>query len=180
MNPNGKRSLVVLNADAARFRCVWPSCEGVCCKNGRPPVREGEAARIAGILPQVLPLVRPEARRAIEARGWLTRRIKSGMRTIAVADGYCVFYAEGCVLHKLGAAEGDKHRYKPASCISFPLDRDDHGRWYVRQKDFAGETWDLFCLDPASAPDPIDVSLRDEIAFAERLEAGFERWREGR
>jgi hypothetical protein len=61
-----------------------------------------------------------------------------------------------------------------------PLDRDDHGRWYVRQKDFAGETWDLFCLDPASAPDPIDVSLRDEIAFAERLEAGFERWREGR
>ena len=33
-----------------------------------------------------------------------------------VVDGWCVFFNQGCVLHKLGASEGDKFRYKPAPC----------------------------------------------------------------
>jgi hypothetical protein len=141
-------------------------------------VRAGEAARIAANLARVLPLLRPAARRVVQIRGWLTRRVKSGLPTIAVAERYCVFYAEGCVLHRLGASEGDKNRYKPATCITFPLDRDARSRWYVRQKGYAGESWDLPCLDPSASSERAADTLREEIDFVERWDAGLERWRD--
>lgn len=173
-----RRALPVVNAETATFECVWPGCGGACCKESRPPISPGEEARIATVIERVLPLLRPEARRVVERGGWKTRRIKSGRPTLAVAARYCVFYAEGCALHKIGAGEGDKNKYKPGTCITFPLDRDDHDAWYVRQHGYAAEEWDLDCLDPkSSARRPAD-SLAEEIAFAERVAAGLERWRE--
>jgi hypothetical protein len=69
----------------------------------------------------------------------------------------------------VGASEGDKFRYKPAVCSLFPIQMDQHDRWYVRQKGFNREKWDLFCLDPASSCVPAAESLRDEIALARRF-----------
>lgn len=173
-------ALTVVNGETARFECVWPGCGGACCKESRPPVSPGEAARIAEAVPRVIDRVRPAARAVLARGAWLTRRTKSGRPMLAVAERYCVFYAEGCVLHVLGAGEGDKNKYKPATCITFPLDRDDHDAWYVRQRGYQREAWDLDCLDPeASDRRPAD-SLAEEIAFAERFDAGSERWREGR
>jgi hypothetical protein len=90
---------------------------------------------------------------------------------LRVVDGWCVFFHQGCVLHKVGAAEGDKYRYKPAPCALFPLARTDQGDWYVRQKGFEGEEWDLFCLDPQSSPMPAAQSLQDEVGLAARYTA---------
>jgi hypothetical protein len=82
-----------------------------------------------------------------------------------------VFFNKGCVLHKVGAAEGDSYRYKPAACALFPLARDEHDRWYVRQRAYKGEKWDLFCLDPANTSVPASESLRAEVALARRYDA---------
>lgn len=172
-----KRSLPVMNLERATFECVWPGCGGACCKESRPPVSPGEAARIEEVIARVLPKLRPEARRVVERRGWKTKRNKGGRATLAVAARYCVFYAEGCKLHEIGASEGDKNKYKPGTCITFPLDRDDHDAWFVRQKGYEKEQWELECLDPATSARRPAESLAEEIEFAERVEAGLESWR---
>lgn len=82
-----------------------------------------------------------------------------------VVRGWCVFFNRGCALHQLGATEGDAFRYKPAVCSMFPLAKDERDRWYVRQKGYKGEIWDLFCLDPRASTVPAAESLREEIAL---------------
>jgi hypothetical protein len=173
-----RRRLSVLNGDAARFECVYPTCGGACCKESRPPVDPGEAARIEAHLAKFVPLMRDRARRLVETKGFRTKRSKEGRPMLAIVDRYCVFYNEGCVLHKVGASEGDKNRYKPGTCITFPMDATDDGRWYVRQWGTEGEAWDLACLDPKASDKVAEASLSEEIAFIERVEAGEEAWRD--
>ena len=116
-----------------------------------------------------LPLVSEKARKAIEKDGYVSKRVKAGMPMLRVIDGWCVFFHDGCVLHKVGAAEGDKFRYKPAPCSLFPLEQDDDDNWYVRQHGYKGEQWDLFCLAPGFSQVPAAKSLKEELAFAERV-----------
>jgi hypothetical protein len=163
-------SLTVLNLAVARFECTYGrGCEGLCCRNGRPPIYPEEAARIDVKLSTILPALRLEARIVVEKSGYVSRRRKVGYPMARVSDGWCVFFNGGCVLHMLGAAEGDKLRYKPAACTLFPLARDESDRWYVRQRGYQGEIWDLFCLDPNASSTPATQSLRDEIALAQRF-----------
>ena len=128
-----------------------------------------EVARIDVRLSAILPALRPEARTVVEKSGYLSRRRKGGYPMARVSDGWCIFFNRGCVLHALGAAEGDKLRYKPAACALFPLARDESDRWYVRQRGYQGEIWELFCLDPNASPMPATQSLRDEITLAQRF-----------
>jgi Fe-S-cluster containining protein len=165
-------NLPVLNLASARFECTFgKSCEGTCCRNGRPLIYPEEAARIDAKLPGILPALRPEARVIVETMGYLSRRRKRGQPLVRVSKGWCVFFNQGCVLHRIGAAEGDSSRYKPAACALFPLARDERDQWYVRQRGFQAEVWDLFCLDPNASDVPASESLRDEIALAQRFAA---------
>ena len=115
-----------------------------------------------------LPHLTPAARQAIETDGYVSKRVKAGMPMLRVLDGWCIFFHEGCVLHKVGAVEGDKFRYKPAPCSLFPLEQDDKDQWYVRQQGYKGEQWDLFCLAPGQTATPAAKSLAEELAFARR------------
>jgi hypothetical protein len=81
-----------------------------------------------------------------------------------------VFFNQGCALHRLGVQEGAAFRYKPAVCAMFPLQKDRHDRWYVRQKGYERETWDLPCLDPKASDLPAATSLQEEIAMVEEWE----------
>ena len=165
-----KLTLPILNGDSATFECTFGrGCPGVCCRNGRPPVRPEEAERIDRNLHKFLPLLTAEARAAVEEGGYTSRRVKAGMPMLRVVDGWCVFFNEGCVLHKVGAAEGDKFRYKPEPCSLFPLEQDDADNWYVRQHGYKGEKWDLFCLAPSCSAVPAAESLAEELALAQRL-----------
>lgn len=165
-------SLPVLNLAEAKYECIYGrGCDGVCCRKGRPPVYPDEVERIEGNLPKFLPELRPPARQLIEKEGFLSRRRKVGLPMLRVADGWCVFFHQGCVLHKVGAAEGDKYRYKPAACALFPLARTETGDWYVRQWGYQDEEWDLFCLNPAASPVPAAESLPAEVALAARYTA---------
>lgn len=172
MTSSQKSSLPVLNLADAKFECIYGrGCDGICCQNGRPVIYPEEVERLDANLAKFLPELRPEARRLIEKKGYLSRRRKVGLPILRVVGGWCVFFHEGCVLHKVGAAEGDKLRYKPAACALFPLARTLDDDWYVRQKGYQDEEWDLFCLDPAASPVPAAQSLRDELRLAEHYTA---------
>jgi hypothetical protein len=164
-------SLPVINLDEAKFECIFGrGCDGICCRNGRPPVYPEEEARIEANLHKFLPELRPAAQARIQEQGHLSRRRKLGLPMLRVVDDWCIFFNQGCVLHKIGAAEGDKYRYKPAACALFPLAKDEHDQWYVRQKGLNGEKWDLFCLDPNVSSLPAAESLKAEMELAERYD----------
>jgi hypothetical protein len=172
--------LPIENIETATFKCVFPVCGGLCCKNGRPPVERAEAKTIAANLSRFIPHLRPVARKFLEKRSWLTKRkknswltkrIAAGCRTIAVVDGWCVFFNEGCTLQKVGIAEGEPWKYKPSVCIRFPLVKTRRGQWFVRQRGYRGEVWDLFCLNPDESSTKASQSLADEIRYSATREA---------
>jgi len=162
--------VVVSNAATATFECTFGrGCEGICCKNGRPSVNAEEQARIHGVMDRVLPLLRPEARTLIENDGFLSNRTKLGSPMVRVAGGWCVLFNKGCVLHTIGAEDGDPLQYKPTQCALFPVEPGDDGDWYVRQWQLHGEQWDLFCLNPANTKVKAVDSLAGELALAASL-----------
>jgi hypothetical protein len=85
-------------------------------------VYEKEGSRIQANLLKLLPLMRPAAAAVAARAGFLSRRRKAGTTMLRVVGGWCVFFNAGCVLHEAGAAEGDKFRYKPLACATFPLE----------------------------------------------------------
>jgi hypothetical protein len=166
------QSLPIVNTKEAKFECIFGrGCDGICCQNGRPGVYPEEAGVIEQHLERFLPHLRPEARKLIEEEGFLSRRHKDGLPMLRVVGGWCVFFHRGCVLHKVGAEDGDKYQYKPSQCALFPLAKDSKGRWYVRQWGVEGEDWDLFCLDPKATTKPAVKSLKEEIQLAEQIDA---------
>jgi len=175
--PAAPAPTVFENLETAKFECVYPTCGGACCKNGRPPLEHAEEARVAANLKKFLPHVRPKARKVIESRGFMTRRVKDGLHTAAVSEGWCVFENGGCVLHKVGAEEGDAWRYKPWRCVAFPLERPEPKQAYVRQWALHGEAWDIFCLNPEESEKSAVDTLKAEAAFVRALDGGKEAWR---
>ncbi len=164
-------SLPVINLAEAKFECVYGrGCDGLCCQNGRPGVYPEERQCLDEHLGKFLPELTPEARAVVEKDGFVSERRKGGLPMLRVVNGWCVFFNRGCVLHKVGAAEGDKYRYKPASCALFPLAKTDKDEWYVRQRGVEDEDWDLFCLDPKASPLPAAESLKEEIALAKKFD----------
>jgi hypothetical protein len=165
-------TLPVINLLEAKFECIFGrGCDGICCQNGRPGIYPEEHEIIGANLPKFLPELRPEARDLIEKEGYVSNRRRHGLPMLRVVDGWCVFFHQGCVLHKVGAAEGDRYRYKPVACALFPLAKNDQDQWYVRQRGYEDEQWDLFCLNPDASPMPAVQSLQGEVALAARYDA---------
>jgi len=105
--------LPILNLNEATFDCTFGrGCDGVCCREGRPPVYPEEIENITANLERFLAHLRPEARAVVKENGFLVpRRRRFGQPVMRGAGGWCVFFIQGCVLHQVGAAEGDKFRY---------------------------------------------------------------------
>jgi len=164
--------LPILNLETAKFDCTFGrGCDGVCCREGRPPVYPEEIETIAANLEKFLSRLRPDARAVVARDGFMVPRLRRhGELVPRVVDGWCVFFNRGCVLHQVGAEEGDAYRYKPSLCSLFPIQQDDAGNWFVRQKGYKGERWDLPCLDPAGTAVAARDSLEGEIALATRFD----------
>jgi Fe-S-cluster containining protein len=161
-------TLPVLNLAAAKYECIFGrGCDGICCQNGRPSVGIAERKRIGSVLDRVLPHLHPAARELIESEGFTSKRTKLGQPMVRVAGGWCVFFNKGCVLHKIGAEDGDSYQYKPRQCALFPLDKNDDGELYVRQWGYEDEEWDLFCLNPDASNIPAAESLQKELELAQ-------------
>jgi len=161
--------LPVVNLAEARYECVFGrGCEGICCREGRPHLHPDEVNRLNAHLDIVRPHLRPEAQATLSKSGYTDRRSRVERPIVRVVEGWCIFFNKGCVLHRLGAEEGDKFKYKPRECSWFPLAQDENGAWYIRQEGYKDEAWELFCLNPAQSPVLAAESLKDEIAFAQR------------
>ena len=163
---------VVTNLAEARFECTFGrGCEGICCKNGRPSLDKNEQARIKKVMKRVLPLLRPEARKLIEKEGFISKRIKIGLPMLRVVDSWCVFFNKGCVLHQIGAEDGDSYQYKPSQCALFPIEQDVDYTYFIRQWGHKQEDWDLFCLNPKNSPKKATESLKAELEYLAKFEA---------
>jgi Fe-S-cluster containining protein len=164
-------SLPVVNLNEATYDCTFGrGCDGICCQSGRPSVDAEERERIDANLHKFLPHFRPEARATLEEEGYLSGRRKLGEPMMRVVSGWCIFFNQGCVLHRVGAEEGDKYRYKPILCSLFPLGKDERDHWFVRQHGYKGEEWDLFCLAPGASPRPATETLQEEVALAAKVD----------
>jgi hypothetical protein len=165
--------LAVVNLATATFECTFGrGCDGVCCREGKPPLYPEEVRRLTDDLPRILPRLRPAAQAAVRKLGFTTpSRKRFGLPLTRNAAGWCVFFNGGCVLHQLGLEAGDKFLYKPAICALFPVQTDDAGQWYVRQHGYKREKWDLFCLAPTNSTKPAAESLAEELALAAKYEA---------
>ncbi|MBF0406604.1 MAG: DUF3109 family protein [Candidatus Riflebacteria bacterium] len=165
-----KAKKIIENLETAKFRCYFPECKGLCCKNGRPGLSESEITMIEANIEKFKPLLRPESLSLLDKSGFMTKRKKEGRRTLARAGGWCIFSNEGCVLQKIGASEGEKWKYKPSLCVLFPVSQDlGESNWYIRQKGYKQEAWDLFCLErtPTEKTHAVE-SLKDEIEYLEK------------
>jgi hypothetical protein len=166
-----EHSLPILNLATAKYECTYGrGCDGVCCREGRPIVYAEEIERIDANLSRIMPLLRKEAQAVVRRKRYTSERRRLGHQVVRNVEGWCVFFNEGCVLHKLGDSEGDRFRYKPAVCSLFPIQSDDDGNWYVRQHGYKDEAWDLFCLNPQNSTVPAGKSLREELSLAQRFE----------
>jgi hypothetical protein len=164
-------SLPVVNAETATFECIFGrGCEGICCQNGRPCTFPEERQIIQDNLDKFLPEMRPEAAKLVQAEGFASNRVKMGGKMLKVIGGWCVFFNKGCVLHKVGAAEGDPFKYKPYVCSIFPLHPHptQSNQYYVRQWGYLGDGWDLFCLNPKATKKLATETLSAEIGIVTR------------
>jgi hypothetical protein len=167
--------LPILNLSEARYECTYGrGCDGICCREGRPILYPDEIERIDANLDKITPLLRPESQATLRRKGYKTAGRRLGCPVVRNVADWCIFFNGGCTLHKLGEAEGDKFRYKPAVCALFPIQSDDDGNWYIRQHGYKKEKWDLFCLDPNNSTVPAADSLREEIALAQHFENEYQ------
>jgi len=171
-NSKNKIPLTLLNGATATFECSYGrGCEGDCCRNGRPGLREAEQSMIQKNLRKILPFLSAKARKLVEKTGIVTKRIREGLPLAPVIDGWCVFFNDGCALHKAGAVEGNHLKYKPLQCAIFPLLWNDEGNWYARQWHYQGEEWnDLFCLNPKNSKAKATDTLQNEMNLAAALD----------
>src|SRR5439155_7583235 len=96
-------TLPIVNLDTATFECIYGrGCDGICCQEGEPPIEPEEVTLLNAHLPRLLPHLRPEARALIDAEGFLGEPHRLGPPKLRVAAGWCVFFNQGCVLHKAG------------------------------------------------------------------------------
>ncbi|SRR5579871_3319047 len=161
--------LPMLNLAEATYECTFGrGCEGVCCQDGKPPLFLDEVKRIDANIERILPRMRPEAQRVTRKSGYLDGRSEPERPYVRTVERWCIFFNQGCVLHALGAEEGDKYRYKPRECSWFPLWHDGKGNWYVRQHGYKGDTWELPCLNRAITKTPAAKTVQEEMEFVQQ------------
>lgn len=123
-----KDTLVSLDLVEKFFECNLDACLGECCIEGDAgaPLTEEEDRRLKELMPRILPLLSPAARRVIEEEGpsyidpegdLVTQIIegKNCVYTCFEKDGKCL-----CALEKARRA-GETDLFKPISCSLYPV-----------------------------------------------------------
>lgn len=123
-----KDTLVSLDLIERFFACDLDSCLGQCCIDGDAgaPLLEEEREAIDAHMKEILPLLNPGARSAIEEEGSAYLDSEGDLVTQIVGGRDCVYtcYAEGgkclCALEK-AYREGKLPQLKPSSCHLYPV-----------------------------------------------------------
>ncbi|MDE7381055.1 MAG: DUF3109 family protein [Muribaculaceae bacterium] len=121
-------TLVSLDLIEKYFHCNLDSCLGECCIEGDAgaPLLEEERDRLNALLPEILPLLSPKARRVVEEEGISYVDSEGDLVTNIVDGANCVFTCieeNGmclCALEKARRA-GNEKLFKPVSCALYPV-----------------------------------------------------------
>ena len=152
-----KNSIVSDDIADQRFCCDCTLCKGACCVDGDSgaPLLEEEAARLEAVLPEVLPLLTPEGRTAVEAQGVAVRDKDGDLGTPLIAGGACAYIAyapDGTALCAL------QHLYKPVSCHLYPIRVEDYGEFTAVNY----HRWDI-CRPAHGHGEPLYIYLKEPL-----------------
>lgn len=121
-------TLVSLDLIERFFECDLDSCLGECCIEGDAgaPLTPDEDCRLKDMMPEILPLLSPAARRVIEEEGASYTDPDGDLVTQIIEGKNCVytcFDKDGKCLCSLEKArrEGKPHFFKPISCSLYPV-----------------------------------------------------------
>lgn len=123
-----KDTLVSLDLIERFFVCDLSVCRGQCCIDGDAgaPLLEEERAEIEKYLPEILQLLTPGGRNAIEEEG-VAYYDRDGDLVTTLVEGcncaFSIFSEDGtclCALEK-GYREGKLPNLKPSSCFLYPV-----------------------------------------------------------
>lgn len=123
-----KDTLVSLDLIERFFVCDLQHCKGQCCIDGDAgaPLLKEEKEKIDRYLPQILPMLTPGGRAAVEAEGSSYLDADGDLVTTLIEGANCAFsiYADDgtclCALEK-GFREGLLPDLKPSSCYLYPV-----------------------------------------------------------
>ncbi len=123
-----KDTLISLDLIEKFFHCNLESCLGECCIEGDAgaPLLEEERMALEQMLPDILPLLSPKARKVVEEEGISYIDSEGDLVTNLVDGANCVFTCleeNGmclCALEK-GRRAGNKKLFKPISCALYPV-----------------------------------------------------------
>ena len=140
-----------------RFGCDLGCCKGACCVDGDSgaPLLEEEVARLEAVLPDVLPLLTPEGREAVEAQGVAVRDKDGDLGTPLIDGGACAYITysdDGCALCALQGF------YKPVSCHLYPIRVEDYGEFQAVNY----HQWDI-CRCAKGRGEPLYVCLKEPL-----------------
>ena len=163
--------LPIVNLDEARFECTFGrGCDGVCCKEGRPLVYPDEVGRIAEALEKLQVEAPPRGPGGRGEEGVPQRPASPGPPRPAQRRRLVPVLPRGMPPAPTRAGGRGQVPVQAGRLLLFPIQQDEHDRWYIRQRGFHRETWDLFCLDPRIHPRPAAETLVEEIALAKRFD----------
>lgn len=126
-------TLVSLDVLEKQFCCDLDACKGCCCIEGDAgaPLTDEEEQTITDLLPQLLPLMRKEAREVVAEHG-ISYIDPTGEKVTQIVDGRdCVFARTDqqgwcyCVIERL-FSEGKIKFKKPISCHLYPVRLTQH------------------------------------------------------
>lgn len=150
-------SIVSDDVADCRFGCDLSCCKGACCVDGDSgaPLLEEEVARLEAVLPDVLPLLTPEGREAVEAQGVAVRDKDGDLGTPLIDGGACAYITysdDGCALCAL------QGHYKPVSCHLYPIRVEDYGEFQAVNY----HQWDI-CRCAKGKGEPLYVCLKEPL-----------------
>lgn len=188
-------TLVSLDMIERFFECNLDDCLGECCIEGDAgaPLTEEEDKRLRELLPRILPLLTPAARRVIQEEGPSYRDCEGDLVTQIVDGKNCIYTCmeqDGlclCALEKARHA-GDTEIFKPISCALYPARIKEYDgftavnfhRWKIcKGAEVAGRAKGIRAYEFLKAPltrrfgeewyQQLDITAREYIKQKEKL-----------
>lgn len=152
-----KNSIVSDDVADCRFSCDLSCCKGACCVEGDSgaPLLEEEVEKITAVMPEVLPLLTPEGRAAIEKQGVAVRDKDGDLGTPLIEGGACAFITYGSDGCALCALQG---HYKPVSCHLYPIRVENYGEFTAVNY----HQWDI-CRCAKGKGEPLYIYLKEPL-----------------
>lgn len=160
------------------FGCDLACCKGACCVDGDSgaPLLEEEVSILEAMMPDVLPLLTPEGREAVEKQGVAVRDGDGDLGTPLIDGGACAYTIQEdgltlCAIEKLFRTKTPDSQLltpnsslptlnfpKPVSCHLYPIRVEDYGEFTAVNY----HQWDI-CRCAKGKGEPLYIYLKEPL-----------------